>query len=187
MASSTKQDEETMADDERDEQEEREDREERSERQPLDYRPTGAKQPAGAEAGFFHIYKSGQGYWTRMCSAGGAALIILATAAFFFQYLPSWSVYLRKHEAVLMGILVGLVVVMGVLSFWLMNKPRNVDFLIATDSEMKKVNWTSREELIGSTKIVILFVVIITAFLFVIDLIFGYFFYGIKVLETKPF
>ena len=42
-----------------------------------------------------------------------------------------------------------------------MNKPANVDFLIATDSEMKKVNWTSRKELIGSTKVVILFMFLI--------------------------
>src|SRR3712207_7866772 len=43
----------------------------------------------------------------------------------------------------------------------LMNKPANVDFLIATDSEMKKVNWTSRRELIGSTKVVIVFMFLI--------------------------
>ena len=42
-----------------------------------------------------------------------------------------------------------------------MNKPTNVDFLIATDSEMKKVNWTSRKELIGSTKVVIVFMFLI--------------------------
>ena len=42
-----------------------------------------------------------------------------------------------------------------------MNKPTNVDFLIATDSEMKKVNWTSRKELIGSTKVVIIFMFLI--------------------------
>jgi len=34
----------------------------------------------------------------------------------------------------------------------MMNKASNVDFLIATDSEMKKVNWTSRRALIGTTK-----------------------------------
>ena len=49
-----------------------------------------------------------------------------------------------------------------------MNKPSNVDFLIATDSEMKKVNWTSRKELIGSTKVVIIFMFLIALFLFVV-------------------
>ena len=59
------------------------------------------------------------------------------------------------------------------LCWYLMNKPKNADFLIATDSEMKKVNWTSRKELIGSTKIVIIFMFMIAMFLFAVDQIFG--------------
>ena len=50
---------------------------------------------------------------------------------------------------------------LSLLVWRLMNKPSNVDFLIATDSEMKKVNWTSRKELIGSTKVVIFFMFVI--------------------------
>ena len=67
------------------------------------------------------------------------------------------------------------------------NKPDNVDFLIATDSEMKKVNWTSRKELIGSTKVVIVFMFLIAFFLFAIDIGFSYFFFLIKVLKNSPF
>jgi preprotein translocase SecE subunit len=52
---------------------------------------------------------------------------------------------------------------------------------------MKKVNWTSREELIGSTKIVIIFVFLITMILFVTDIVFGYIFYWLKVLKQPPF
>jgi preprotein translocase SecE subunit len=66
-----------------------------------------------------------------------------------------------------------------------MNKPANVDFLIATDSEMKKVNWTSRRELIGSTKVVIIFMFAIAAILFVLDLLFNTLFYAIRVLEIR--
>ena len=39
---------------------------------------------------------------------------------------------------------------------------------------MKKVNWTTRKELIGSTKVVILFMFFIALLLFVFDMIFGY-------------
>ena len=46
-----------------------------------------------------------------------------------------------------------------------MNKPSNVDFLVATDREMKKVNWTSRKDLIGSTKVVIVFMFLIALIL----------------------
>ncbi len=68
----------------------------------------------------------------------------------------------------------------------LMNKPSNVDFLIATDSEMKKVNWTSRKELIGSSKVVILFMFFIAAYLFLNDIIYGYLMYLLKVLKFPP-
>jgi preprotein translocase subunit SecE len=68
-----------------------------------------------------------------------------------------------------------------------MNKPANADFLIATDSEMKKVNWTSRKELIGSTKVVIVFMFLIAMLLFLFDIIFGYLFYFMGVLKSSPF
>ena len=52
---------------------------------------------------------------------------------------------------------------------------------------MKKVNWTTRKELIGSTKVVIFFMILIAALLFVLDVLFGYFFHVIRVLEFGPF
>jgi len=75
----------------------------------------------------------------------------------------------------------------ALLAFWLMNKPANADFLIATDSEMKKVNWTSRKELIGSTKVVIFFMFLIAILLFGFDIFFGYLFYFMGVLKSRPF
>jgi preprotein translocase subunit SecE len=151
------------------------------------YPPGGAAAIAPSDAGFFHIYKKGQGYWTRMGTAGAAALLIAGVSFFLYENLRVWSPYLATHRGALIAILVGIAAAAALLVFWLMNKPSNADFLIATDSEMKKVNWTSRQELIGSTKIVILFVVTIALFLFVVDVIFGYLFYWFRVLETPPF
>jgi preprotein translocase SecE subunit len=74
----------------------------------------------------------------------------------------------------------------ALLCYWLMNKPTHVDFLIATDSEMKKVNWTSRKELIGSTKVVVVFMFLIAFLLFLIDQIFHLLFWAVGVLKTKP-
>src|SRR4051794_40296492 len=56
---------------------------------------TGAATPGAP--GFFHIYKSGQGYWTRMGTVGGAVLLILLIAHFFYTFLPTWSETLRAH------------------------------------------------------------------------------------------
>jgi preprotein translocase SecE subunit len=52
---------------------------------------------------------------------------------------------------------------------------------------MKKVNWTSKKELIGSTKVVIIFMLLIAFLLFGFDVVFGYFFHLIGVLQTGPF
>jgi preprotein translocase subunit SecE len=68
-----------------------------------------------------------------------------------------------------------------------MNKPTYADFLIATDSEMKKVNWTTQKELLGSTKVVIGFVFVMAVVLFCYDLFFQLVFYLVGVLKTPPF
>jgi preprotein translocase SecE subunit len=85
---------------------------------------------------------------------------------------------------------IGVAVAFGVIFFGialrLMNKPENVDFLIATDSEMKKVNWTSRKELVGSSKVVILFMFFIAAYLFLNDLLWGTVMWLINVLKFPP-
>jgi preprotein translocase subunit SecE len=141
--------------------------------------------------GFFHIYKSGQGYWTRMGTALGALLLAALTANFFYHQMPVWlssaGVAASKAKTVSVAIIGGLLVIYGLIVFWLMNKASNADFLIATDSEMKKVNWTSRKELMGSTKVVIIFMFLIAFLLFAFDIIFGYLFYFLRVLESKPF
>lgn len=146
------------------------------------------------KSGFFTIYKKGQGYWTRMGTALGAALLSLLFAQFVYSQLhaANWESdssrpprYLPVQVCV--GIAAGCLVVLMFICWRLMNKPRHVDFLIATDSEMKKVNWTTRKELIGSTKVVIIFVILISLFLFLLDVLFGYFFQLIRVLEFGPF
>jgi preprotein translocase SecE subunit len=122
-----------------------------------------------------------------MGTVGGAALVILLVGNFLYTFLPTWSDTIRDHRKILYGIVLAVVAALSILAFYITNKPSNVDFLIATDSEMKKVNWTSRQELIGSTKIVVIFVFLITAILFGIDIIFGYVFHWIGILKQAPF
>jgi preprotein translocase subunit SecE len=154
-------------------------------------RPPEPRRVAEEKGGFFHIYKKGQGYWTRMGTAGAALLIGLLTARFLYHNLPVWlggmGVPQGQTKPVAIYIITGLLVAYGLLVFWLMNKPANADFLIATDSEMKKVNWTSRRELIGSTKVVIGFMFLVALLLFVFDIVFGYLFYFMGVLKSSPF
>ena len=53
--------------------------------------------------------------------------------------------------------------------FFLVNSARFADFLIATESEMKKVSWSTKAELIGSTVVVIMTVFFLAAVIFVSD------------------
>jgi preprotein translocase subunit SecE len=155
----------------------------------LDYRSPSTRTAADS-SGFFAIYKKGHGYWTRMGTAAGAAIVGLLSAQFFYQQVPVWLASRASASTahnLAIGVAAGFFVVYGLLAWWLMNKPTNADFLIATDGEMKRVNWTSRKELIGSTKVVILFMFFIAAILFTIDIVFGYFFWFIQVLKIKPF
>src|SRR6185437_13313764 len=137
---------------------------------------------ADAGPGYFTIYKKGQGYWTRMGTLAGALLIGAFTAYNLYAHVPTFLP--AKHET---GVKIAAVVVAvfvvayAVLCWVLLNKPGNADFPTATDSEMKKVNWTSRKELIGSTKIVIIFMFLVAFFLFAVDTEFGQAFYYCRV------
>ena len=67
---------------------------------------------------------------------------------------------------------------------WVGTRPRTCDFLIATEGEMKKVNWPQRNEVIGSTWVVICCVFLLVVLLFASDLLFSNFFRWIKVLDV---
>jgi preprotein translocase SecE subunit len=145
--------------------------------------PRAAAVPSGrARGGFFTIYKKGQGYWTRMGTVMGAGLIGIFAMQFLYEQVRAYTSPRTAWiaDAVFLA-------VYAIVFYLITNKPTVVDFLIATDSEMKKVNWTTKAELIGSTKVVILFMIIIMIFLFCFDTIFGYFFYLIRVLQVGPF
>ena len=54
------------------------------------------------------------------------------------------------------------------------NFPPFADFLIATEAEINKVSWTPRKALIRDTMVVLTSLVLITVFLFVIDVFWGW-------------
>jgi preprotein translocase SecE subunit len=151
--------------------------------------PYAAPVPRTGPGGFFTIYKRGQGKWTRLGTVFVGLLLAVLTAFSLYQniipYLPVSSnpQHDRSVRQILLSCCVGFFVVFALLIFWQTNKPRNVDFLIATDSEMKKVNWTTRGQLLGSTRVVVLFLFFIAIFLSVVDLAFYGLFHLIGVLQ----
>ena len=74
----------------------------------------------------------------------------------------------------------------GSIGYYLIGrKPRMVDFMIATEGEMKKVNWSTRREILGSTILVILLTAFIALFCQIADLGFSAFFQAVDVLQSS--
>jgi len=122
----------------------------------------------------FMIYKRGQGKYTRLCSAAGAAVIVALGCMQLYKKLQAASLGLSPKAALWVATMVpvALFAVLAALIFWLVNKPLLADFMIAAEGEMKKVSWSSRKEIAVSTSVVIVVVIILAAFLGLTDIIF---------------
>jgi preprotein translocase SecE subunit len=113
------------------------------------------------------VYKRGQGKYTRLGTAGGGAVI---TA------IGCWQLY-RTLEAADLGLWVvtmvpaAMFVAVSALMLWLVNKSNVADFMIAAEGEMKKVNWSTRQEIVVSTVVVIAVVVTLAVMLGLADFI----------------
>jgi len=112
------------------------------------------------------IYKRGQGKYTRLGTIIAVMFVATIGAYVLSRELQMQAVWIRYLVPALVWIGV------GVLVLWLANRPASADFLIATESEMKKVSWSSRKEIIGSTKVVIVFMIVIASILFGVDVMF---------------
>lgn len=84
------------------------------------------------------------------------------------------------------GGMVVLVVLLGavVILYFVAIKKSAVDFLIATDGEMKKVNWSTRKDVLNSTWVVIGASALLGLYLYGFDIIFAFFFEAIGVLDV---
>jgi len=120
----------------------------------------------------FGIYKRGQGKYTRLCSGFGAAIITGLGCLRLYETLQAWDLGLWVETMVPAG----LFVVFALLISWLINKASVADFMIAAEGEMKKVSWSSRQEIAVSTGIVIVVVAFMAILLGTTDVGFNTFF-----------
>lgn len=102
----------------------------------------------------------------------------LAIAARSFQGIQPIEPFLLK------GLAAGLVLLLGAAFayYFTAMHQRFVDFLIATDGEMKKVHWSTRKDIQKSTLVVIGAAFFLSATLFIVDLGFQWFFKAIGIL-----
>ncbi|MBN2183662.1 MAG: preprotein translocase subunit SecE [Sedimentisphaerales bacterium] len=126
---------------------------------------------------FLDIYKRGQGKYTRLCSAFTAAIIVgLGCLQLYKELEASLNLSNKTTMWIATMVPVGLFIILALLIFWLSNKHKVADFMIAAESEMKKVSWSSRQEIAVSTLIVIVVVIIMAILLGFSDLSFQIFF-----------
>ncbi|MFH1416823.1 MAG: preprotein translocase subunit SecE [Planctomycetota bacterium] len=138
----------------------------------------------GQRRGFFDIYKRGQGYNTRVWTATGMGVLVLWFAYFLHEKLLVVDMG-TSTKLIQVGIPVAVILAFGLFGYWALAINHKIcDFLIATEGEMKKVNWSTRKDIIGSTKVVVIVMLLMGALLFVVDLFFMFFFGAIGVLKT---
>ena len=113
------------------------------------------------------VYKSGQGKYTRMFTVMSGVLIVAIGCFSLYRTLDAADIGLWVSTMVPVGVFIGL----SVLIMWLMNRPSIADFMIAAEGEMKKVNWSTRQEVTVSTIVVISVVILLAVMLGVADFV----------------
>jgi len=112
------------------------------------------------------VYKKGQGTAAR--GTAGVVLALLAgwAARQMWFTTAGWAL---PAQVIATGLVAGL---FGVLPLYLILFHHQVaDLLIETQQELRKVAWSTRAEVIGSTAVVLVTVVFLSLFIFVTDTI----------------
>ena len=110
-------------------------------------------------------YKPQQGWYTRLWTAIGLGVVILA--GLYRLYVTQLQG--QTSIPVQYGVPTILAAVLGWAVYRVVNYPPFVDFLIATEAEMNKVSWSSKAELKRATVVVLSTVFIMAVYLFVVD------------------
>ncbi len=118
------------------------------------------------------VYKPMQGWYVRVYTAVGLGSIAAAGA---------WRVYDTTKEFPgnygtywHYGLTTSFALVLGWLIFRIVHFPPFAEFLIATEAEMNKVSWTSKDDLFRATTVVLTTVLIMALFLFLVDTLWTY-------------
>ena len=111
------------------------------------------------------VYKRGQGKYTRLVSALGGVAIVAIGCLQLYRTLDAADISLWVETMVPVALFIAL----SVLMMWMTNNPNVADFMISAEGEMKKVNWSSKQEVMVSTIVVISVVVILAVLLGVAD------------------
>jgi preprotein translocase subunit SecE len=145
--------------------------------------PAPAAKPTAAslqERKLFNFYRPEEGHRARALIGIALAVLGLYGCHALWDWLPKgtedfWAKKLfdlgddqfSVNPAVTLALVLALVVLVGV--FKLVNYARFVDFLIDTESELKKVSWASRRQVMSESIVVLATVIIVGLFVFGVD------------------
>jgi preprotein translocase subunit SecE len=123
------------------------------------------------------LFKPMQGWYARVYTALGLGLIVAAGAWTFEQTTRDYSTIWRFGSPAIFALVLGWVV------FRIIHFPPFAEFLIATEAEMNKVSWTSKDDLFRATTVVLSTVVLMAVFLFLVDTLWTFILRWIHVLQ----
>jgi preprotein translocase SecE subunit len=148
-----------------------------------------ARLEAFEEQGWFSAgrYKPNQGQRVRRATMLG--VLLLGAAGIYSLYNHGtlitgpqnwvlWVPFTNLYVPVLPDVRFTVPLLLAAATFWLayrvVNLPVFADFLIATEAELNKVSWPTRKSVIQDTVVVLATVLLLTVFLFVVDLAWGW-------------
>jgi len=108
-------------------------------------------------------HKPLQGWYARVYTALGLGFVLALGLYRLHETLQPYGPGVR------FGIPAALGVVLGWMIYRILHYPPFADFLIATEAEMNKVSWTTKEDLKRSTAVVLSTVLLMSVFLFGVD------------------
>ncbi|QEH32471.1 preprotein translocase subunit SecE [Aquisphaera giovannonii] len=123
------------------------------------------------------LYKPMQGWNARLWTAIGLGVIVLSGVYLLYQSVLDYEPMAR------LSIPTVVLLALGWAIFRLVQFPPFAEFLIATEAEMNKVSWTSKDDLYRATTVVLTTVVLMAVFLFVVDWLWLFILRNIGVLQ----
>ena len=127
------------------------------------------------------LYKRSQGRFVRgLTMLALFALFASGAALFGYKGFAGWP-----NDAVVRWTAAGIMLLTGTwFAFRLIHYPTFADFLISVEAEMVKVSWPSNAEVYSSTMVVLAMFLILSALIFVFDLVWVWFFRIIGIIVT---
>ena len=126
------------------------------------------------------LYKPSQGRFVRQ-----ATFIAIALVAAFGCFSLSGGLLGSSEQPIRVGVPLGIWAVLAWIAFRVVNYPRFADFLISVESEIEKVVWPGRKQVLQSTIVVIVTMLFLGVFLFSVDIIWRWFFSLINFIEYE--